>query len=405
MRDFFVLTFFETLPWSRALGELRAALAIKDREAALGAYRALYRALLEQEASDLLTAAAEALLWQDSSFSRAARQHQDLPRGLRQAALLDLEALLTQLGRDWAQETSRVLGHSVPTLAELAAPSAHPLVLELAAALRQGDASWLLGHLQNAYREHGSGPLARFDAFRWAGGALVGIRHPVQADMNRLVGLERPLTLLKQNTLAFLSGKPAQHTLLYGPRGSGKSTAVRSLIKHFAAAGLRLIELAPTDLTALPEVIAPLRESPHRFILFVDDFSFESGDSSYQPLKSLLEGSLTERPENVLIYATSNRRHLVKEQFKDRPDPLDDDVHAWDTHNERLALADRFGLVITFPSATQQRYLEVVRGLAAQEGLEARDLSERAIRFAEWGNGYSGRTAQQFVDALKAGQA
>jgi uncharacterized protein len=119
--------------------------------------------------------------------------------------------------------------------------------------------------------------------------------------------------------------------------------------------------LAPKDLIALPEVIETVRFHPHRFVIFVDDLNFEAGDNAYGPLKTLLEGSLTERPDNVLVYATSNRRHLVREHFSDRPDPLSDDVHAWDTHNERLALSDRFGLTITFPDATQQRYLDIVR--------------------------------------------
>jgi hypothetical protein len=144
-----------------------------------------------------------------------------------------------------------------------------------------------------------------------------------------------------------------------------------------------------------------IRLRPHCYILFVDDLSFEQGDNSYHQLKTLLEGSLTARPDNVLIYATSNRRHLVKEQFSDRPDPLNDDVHGWDTHHERLALSDRFGLTITFPDASQQRYLEIVKGLVNFENLEIENLDERAIRFAEWGNGYSGRTAQQFVDSAK----
>ncbi len=156
---------------------------------------------------------------------------------------------------------------------------------------------------------------------------------------------------------------------------------------------------------ALPEISEQLRGRPHRYLIFTDDLSFEAGSSAYGPLKSLLEGSLTARPENILIYATSNRRHLVLERFGDRPDPSNADVHAWDTQHERLALADRFGLVITFPDATQRRYLDIVRGLAGRDRLTDPDLEERAVRFAEWGNGYSGRTAEQFVRALKSGLA
>lgn len=402
MNPLFILSSFETSGWGRTLEALRQALTQKEREPVLGAYVALVRALSERGAPDLATALAEDLLWTESALSRALQQNVELPVGLKTAVQQDLDILLTQTSRDWQAEASRVVGRPLPPLKALALPSKHEQVTDLVAALDSGDAAWLLNHLIETYRKHGAGMLARYEAFRWSQGGLAGIEYPVATSMSRLVALEPQLTRLHANTLVFLSGKLAQHALLYGPRGSGKSTAVRGLLKHYAAAGLRLVELGPADLNALPELIEQLRPRPHHYLVFVDDLSFEAGDASYHPLKTLLEGSLTEAPANVLIVATSNRRHLVQEGFKDRPDPLDDDVHAWDTVNERLALADRFGLTITFPNATQRRYLEVVRGLAEAESVEVTDLDERAIRFAEWGNGYSGRTAQQFLDALKA---
>ena len=395
----FVLTLDSS--WGRALEALRQALAQKEREPVLAAYGALVRALVLRGAPDLATALVEDLLWTESPLSRVL-QSGEVPSGLKTAVQQDLDTLVTQTGHDWQAEASRAVGRPLPPLKALAPESASAQVAELVLALSSSDAGWLLGRLTDIYRQQGAGLLARFEAFRWTPAGLVGVEHPVVTNMNRLVALERQLVQLHQNTLAFLSGKPAQHTLLYGPRGSGKSTAVRGLLKHYAAAGLRLVELAPADLTALPDVVEQLRPRPHHYLVFVDDLSFEAGDNGYQPLKTLLEGSLTARPANVLLVATSNRRHLVREGFKDRPDPLDDDVHAWDTVNERLALADRFGLTITFPNATQARFLEVVRGLAEQEKVVVENLDERAIRFAEWGNGYSGRTAQQFLDALKA---
>jgi predicted AAA+ superfamily ATPase len=214
--------------------------------------------------------------------------------------------------------------------------------------------------------------------------------------------VEGAVARLRVNTEAFLAERGSHHTLLYGPRGSGKSTALRSLGGRYAAAGLRLIEVLPESLGELPQILGELRGRPHRYLLFVDDLSFEAGSGAYGPLKSLLEGSLGGRPENALVYATSNRRHLVGERFSERPGPLNDDVHAWDTQHERLALADRFGLVITFPDTTQRRYLEIVRSLAERDGLTDADLDAKAVRFAEWGNGYSGRTAQQFLEALKS---
>jgi uncharacterized protein len=365
------------------------------------AYTELVQALLGRNAPDLLAVAAEDLLWGDSGLSHLAMTEQTIPTGLRQAAQLDIEELFSLLNRDWYGETVKAVSRSLPRLRDLAPPPSDVRVTELAKMLQRNDPT-TLEHLMNTYKQHGTGKLSQYEAFRWVNGELFGVAHPAQIEMERLVALERPLSLLKKNTLAFLSKKPAHHVLLYGPRGSGKSTAVRSLLKKYSAASLRLIELAAKDLTALPDVIEAVRFHPHRFIVFVDDLNFEAGDNAYGPLKTLLEGSLTERPDNVLVYATSNRRHLVREQFSDRPDPLNDDVHAWDTHNERLALSDRFGLTITFPDATQQRYLEIVHGLVAKDELKINNLDEKAIKFAEWGNGYSGRTAQQFVDSLHA---
>jgi uncharacterized protein len=398
--NLFVFDVLANADWAQALELLKLTLPEKDRDPVLLAYAEVVHALTERRAPDLLTAAAEDLLWGNSSVSHLAMTGSSIPNGLKQAAQLDIEELFSFISRDWYGETLKIVSRSLPKLRELAPPAKDVRVTELVKMLQRNDPT-ILEHLIHTYQQHGTGDLSRFEAFRWTNGVLKGVAHTVQIEMERLVAVERPLSLLKKNTLAFLSKKPAQHVLLYGPRGSGKSTAIRSLLKKYSAAGLRLIELSAKDLTALPEVIEAVRFHPHRFVVFVDDLNFETGDNGYQPLKTLLEGSLTERPDNVLVYATSNRRHLVKEQFSDRPDPLNDDVHAWDTQNERLALSDRFGLTITFPDATQQRYLEIVHGLVAKENLKVENLDEKAIKFADWGNGYSGRTAQQFVDSLK----
>lgn len=226
----------------------------------------------------------------------------------------------------------------------------------------------------------------------------MGLIHPDRPNWADLHGLDAQLARLEANTAALIAGRPAHHTLLYGPRGSGKSTAAKGLLARFAGTNLRLLELPSSELTELPELLEELRRQPNSFVVFIDDLSFEAGEVSYRPLKSLLEGSLASRPGNLAVYATSNRRHLLRERLGDRPDPLDDDVHGWDTHNERLALADRFGLTITFPNLDQRRYLETVAALAALRGVADDALDERALRFAEWGSGYSGRTAKQFID-------
>lgn len=380
----------------QTLEALKDALNQRNADVALTSYRRLFLELSKARVSDLPTAIASLLLEKDSSLSHYVIQD-EVPQGLLQAARHDLEVVFTLLKHDWQAETQRLTGKSLPPLNQLA--NADKRSENIAEKLKSADAS-VLDDLIRHYKQHGTGVLGKYTAFRWVNHQLWGIDFPVDIDMRRLIGLERQLGMLQTNTSAFLNRKPAQHTLLYGPRGSGKSTAVRSLLKSYAPQGLRLIELVAQDVLTLPEVIDMIRLRPYRYILFVDDLSFEQGDNSYHPLKTLLEGSLTARADNVLIYATSNRRHLVKENFSDRPDPLSDDVHRWDTHHERLALSDRFGLTITFPDASQQRYLAIVKGLLDFENLVLENVDERAIRFAEWGNGYSGRTAQQFVDSL-----
>jgi predicted AAA+ superfamily ATPase len=405
-KGFFVFCSLGGSPIVTALVQLERALLERDKAAAMAAYYALYAALAEGAHVDLMAAVLDGLLQHESSFSRQARRAVAIPAGLRQGAAADLERLVAWLKRDWRCEVEALVGARLPGLSELAEAEEGQGV-ELAGALRRAQAGEieldaLIECLWAHYRRCGVGELARYRAFRWVGGRLVGVPHPAGADLARLVDLSRPLEKLVRNTEAFLAGKPAQHALLYGPRGSGKSTSVRGLLHRYAERGLRLVELPVAALTALPEVVEAVREAPQHFILFVDDLSFEADDARYAPLKTLLEGSLVARSDNVLLYATSNRRHLLRERFSDRPDPLDDDVHAWDTQHERLALADRFGLLVTFPDATQQRYLRIVRALAECEGFEPGDLETRAIRFAEWGNGYSGRTAQQFIESVKA---
>ncbi|HEV2124157.1 MAG TPA: ATP-binding protein, partial [Chloroflexota bacterium] len=167
---------------------------------------------------------------------------------------------------------------------------------------------------------------------------------------------------------------------------------------------LRLIEVPKARLADFPAIVSLVRAKPQRFILFVDDLSFEEGETQYKDMKAMLEGGLEARPANVVVYATSNRRHLIRELFSDRTSNASEDVHARDTVQEKLSFADRFGLTITFPTPDQQAYLHIVEGLARQRGLivESASLRARAIEWAAWHNGRSGRTAKQFVDHLAA---
>ncbi len=267
-----------------------------------------------------------------------------------------------------------------------------------------------LPELFSYYRHNDTSDFARYQAFRWVrydepnkrGGWFEPVRYVDEQRLEHLVGYERERGVVLANTEQFLAGLSANHVLLYGARGTGKSSTVKALLPRYAERGLRLIEVHKSELGDYPLIAEALRERPEKFILFVDDLSFEAEEFSYKDLKALLEGSLEARPSNLLIYATSNRRHLIKEQFSDNAHPGDEEVNAWDTVEEKLSLSDRFGLLVTFVSPTQQQYLAIVDGLAKQAGieLEPEDLHRRALRWELSHSGRSGRTARQFVDQL-----
>ncbi len=255
------------------------------------------------------------------------------------------------------------------------------------------------------YQQYGTGLFAQFQALRWQSGQLVGINTPDPVQVEQLAGYEYQRDALIQNTEFLLAGYPALHVLLYGSRGSGKSSLVKGLLHKYQNRQLRIIEVAKSDLQELPTILEQLRGAVQKFIIFVDDLSFEEDDDAFKALKVVLEGNLTARPQNVVVYATSNRRHLIKEFFDDRPIPRNsDEVHAWDTVQEKLSFSDRFGLTLTFESADQETYLKIVHHLAAQAKitLSFEALTRQALQWATRHNGRSGRTAQQFIDFVQA---
>ncbi|MBN3873691.1 ATP-binding protein [Nostoc sp. JL33] len=255
------------------------------------------------------------------------------------------------------------------------------------------------------YRQCGSGLFAEYGALRWQAGQFIGIRYSDPIKLSALVGYESQRDALLKNTEFLLSGEMALHVLLYGSRGSGKSSLVKSLLNEYSNRSLRLLEVSKSDLKDLPKIVEHLRGASQKFIIFVDDLSFEEDDDAFKALKVVLEGNLTARPQNVVVYATSNRRHLIREFFVDRPAPKDnEEIHAWDTMQEKLSFSDRFGLTLTFEPANQKTYLKIVEHLAAQAeiNITQEDLEFQALQWATRHNGRSGRTARQFVDFLKA---
>ncbi|MEL6552428.1 MAG: ATP-binding protein [Cyanobacteria bacterium J06621_11] len=265
--------------------------------------------------------------------------------------------------------------------------------------------------LARHYATHGVGIFSQFKAFRWqsspAPGQLIGIATPDPIQLGQLVAYDHPKQQLIQNTESLLRGYTAQNVLLYGSRGAGKSSLVKALLNEYSHQGLRLIEVPKANLHNLPKIVAPLSQTPQKFIIFVDDLSFEEDDEAFKALKVVLEGGVTARPQNVVVYATSNRRHLIREFFDERPRPKDaDEIQAWDTVQEKLSFSDRFGLTLTFTPADQPTYLTIVRQLAKQANIniDNEHLEWRARQWATRHNGRSGRTARQFVDFLIAEQ-
>ncbi|MEE3717545.1 ATP-binding protein [Tumidithrix elongata RA019] len=261
----------------------------------------------------------------------------------------------------------------------------------------------LVESLAEAYRQNGTGLFAEYVAFRWQAGKLLGLAYPDYVNALDLVGYETQRNALLKNTEFLLAGYAALNVLLYGSRGSGKSSLVKSLLHQYGDRGLRLIEVARSDLKDLLAIMEVLRNAPQKFILFVDDLSFEKEEDDYKALKVLLEGNLNAKPANIVVYATSNRRHLLREYFGDRPRPsATEEVHPWDTVQEKMSLSDRFGLVLTFEPSDQDTYLKIVHHLAHKAGIDltAEDLEFRALQWATRHNGRSGRTAQQFIDFL-----
>jgi uncharacterized protein len=384
-------------------GQLWQELLLADKDQILVAYGAWFQSLAERQLgwqdyllSQLLTTA--------NPFTNQVQQTAwlELPAVLQQAVLHDLAILREIYGCRCAQIAQWVtVATGVETMAWADHLPTAPASNLLNSFDQQTDWSELLPDLIQHYRQFGTGRFAQFAAFRSQQGELQGIAYPDPIKLQNLVGYGWQQTALVQNTQALAAGFPALNVLLYGSRGSGKSSLVKALVHEFE--NLRLIEVPKTELIHLPHILEQLRASPQKFIVFVDDLSFEADEDSFKNLKVVLEGGLVARPTNIAVYATSNRRHLIREFFADRPRPQDsDEIHHWDTVQEQLSFSDRFGLTLTFEPADQDTYLQIVRHLAVDLVITPEQLTFRALQWATQQNGRSGRTARQFVDFLRS---
>ncbi|UKO99600.1 ATP-binding protein [Nostoc sp. UHCC 0870] len=381
-----------------------------DGRRCLQAYGSYFHALADKQQTweDYLITQ---ILMAENPFTRLAQQRdfKDLPPALVTAAQHDLQLL-----QSLYECSSAILSEWVQSVAHLAVspvvwyvePDDTSIQAGLTFSLHHSE-HWanVIEDLANYYRQFGTGLFAQYRALRWQTGQLIGIPYPDPVKLSHLVGYESQQAALIKNTEFLLSGEIALHVLLYGSRGAGKSSLVKALLNEYSDRHLRLLEVAKSDLQDLPTIVEQLRGLPQKFIIFVDDLSFEEDDDAFKALKVVLEGNLTARPQNVVVYATSNRRHLIREFFGDRPTPKDNnEIHAWDTMQEKLSFSDRFGLTLTFESADQKTYLQIVQHLASQAeiNIDQQDLEFQALQWATRHNGRSGRTAQQFINYLKA---
>ncbi len=265
------------------------------------------------------------------------------------------------------------------------------------------DMNWseCIDRLEEYHRKNGIGLFSVNKAFLWQNGAIRPVKNPDHIRLSHLKSYEVQRKITVDNTLAFLDGFEANNILLYGDRGTGKSSTVKSLLNEYAHRGLRMIEMPKESLNCLPDLTAQLASFPMKFIIFIDDLSFSGSDDNFAALKAVLEGGLEARPKNVLVYATSNRRHLLRETFSDRNG---DEIHRADTLQESVSLSDRFGILLTFLLPDKKQFFLIVEQMAADNGLnmDSSTLLDAAERWALERGGRSPRFAKQFIADAKA---
>lgn len=348
---------------------------------------------------------ADALLTADNAFSRAAAlaPADTLPQPLTRVAQAEL-GMIQEAARqplpgndDW-----RELAANFPRIsAQRLYSSAYEQFLhQLADNFCALPAEELWRRLAGFHQRYGCGPLVRYTFLEWRDG-FHGVANADPILPEELFAYERQKAQVMEHIAAFVEDKPAGNLLLTGERGTGKSSLIKAAVNHFATSGLRLLYVPRPAWQQLSGILAAVAAYRQKFIIFLDDFSFEPTDDDYQQIKSVIEGGAAVMPPNALLAATSNRRHLVAESWRDR-EHKQEDMYVTDTTAEKLALSDRFGLTITFPPPSQQEYFAIVSGLAARAGLELpqEHLLAGAMRWERWNNAPSGRTARQYIDHL-----
>ena len=364
------------------------AVAARDGETALEEYDRLFYRLKEAGYPGLDAWLWDQLRYTETPYGSLAGSGGHDPE-LEGAARRDVETLL-RLAQMGAEDVRFAL---TPLLGEEYAP-----VLSALPAWEKG-APFTFDGLDAFYRDHGAGLYAKYRAFLWEEGQLVPVADPDCPHPVELLGYDQQRQQVLDNTRLLVEGKPSNNVLLFGDGGTGKSATVKSMLYLPGMENLRLIEIQKENLVGMPRLIRSLAGRRQSFILFIDDLAFDQDDKTYSSLKTILEGGLEKRPPNVAIYATSNRRHLVRQTFSDR---AGDEVDAFETISEKTALAERFGLRIPYMTMSKSEYLALIDHLA---GLYHVEMNREVLhaKAMEWEIRHAGRTprvARQFIASL-----
>ena len=373
-----------------ALSKLSQALETGDGLTAAQHYSQLFYEMQRSGSPSLGHWLYEALRWSQGPYPTAMAKG-DCPEHLEYAAKLDIDTLRA-ISAIPSQQWLDAVAQATP--AQL-----RPLLSKLLPWPDEATLSLYLAPLRQAYLQEGVGPLARHKAFVWEDGTLIPVPHPDCPTSEQLMGYEHHRNQVVQNTRALLAGKYVNNVLLYGESGTGKSATVKHLLTLPGMEQLRLIEADKENLSGLPALIRSLEGQPLKFIIFIDDLTFDRDDPTYSVLKTILEGGVERRPLNVAIYATSNRRHLVRQTISER---AGDEMDRNETIREKTSLADRFGLRILYQGLSRGEFLDLVDLFAAQHGctLPQEQLHQQAIAWERHHGSTTPRTALQFVLSL-----
>lgn len=343
------------------------------------------------------------LINNENSFTLALERKKDIAPNLKNVVMNDFKIIYEMFNSDFSSLTSLhqdLINNFIPSK-----PIINQELFEVSNTLQNNltdckNVEEFYDVLNTFFSIYGVGKYGLNKAFRYENEQICPIIHIGNGRLDQLIGYKTQKQQLKQNTEAFLAGKKANNVLLYGDSGTGKSSSIKALLNEYYKDGLRMIEVYKHQFKYLPRIIQELQSRNYKFILFMDDLSFEEFEIEYKYLKAVIEGGLEKKPDNILIYATSNRRHLVKQTWSDRQDQ--DEINVNDAKQEKTSLSSRFGVKILYTHPNRQNYLDIVDGLAKQYDLKINqeELHQKALTWEIRHGGFSGRTAKQFINAM-----